>query len=122
MAYLDSSLTGDIYYTMDTVLLKQSRTILDRVGTNYHTGVFITVNGITGTGPRGKMLQSRWNGLCENMEGAAVARVCRDFNLPCLELRCISNYVEDRDSSTWRLREACQKAAHTAIQLLEGLT
>jgi futalosine hydrolase len=122
MAYLDSSLTGDIYYTMDTVLLKQSRTILDRVGTNYHTGVFITVNGITGTGPRGKMLQSNWNGLCENMEGAAVARVCRDFNLPCLELRCISNYVEDRDSSTWRLREACQKAAHTAIQLLEGLT
>jgi futalosine hydrolase len=122
MAYLDSSLTGEIYYNMDTYLLKQSRTILDRLGTNYHTGVFITVNGISGTGPRGKMLQSRWNGLCENMEGAAVARVCRDFNLPCLELRCISNYVEDRDPSTWRLREACQKAAHTAVQLLEGMT
>jgi futalosine hydrolase len=122
MAYLDRSLTGDIYYNMDTYLLKECRTILDRVGTNYHTGVFITVNGITGTGPRGKMLQSRWNGLCENMEGASVARVCGEFNLPCLELRCISNYVEDRDPSTWRLREACQKAAHTAVQLLEGLT
>jgi futalosine hydrolase len=122
MAYLDSSLTGEIYYNMDTYLLKQSRTILDRLGTNYHTGVFITVNGISGTGPRGKMLQSRWNGLCENMEGVAVARVCREFNLPCLELRCISNYVEDRDPSTWRLREACQKAAHTAVQLLEGMT
>jgi futalosine hydrolase len=60
--------------------------------------------------------------MCENMEGAAVVRVCREFNLPSAELRCISNYVEDRDLSTWCLPEAAAKAAHTAIQLVKGLT
>lgn len=122
MEYLDRSLTGEIVYGMDVSLLKSCRTIFDRLGTRYHSGVFITVNGITGISTRGENLQSRWNGLCENMEGAAVARVCREFNLPCAELRCISNYVEDRNPLTWRLQEACLKAAHTAIQLVKGLT
>lgn len=120
--YLDSSLTGEIYYDLDPSLAAQCRAILNRLGINCHFGVFITVNGITGYRARGQMLQSRWNGMCENMEGAAVARVCREFNLPCAELRCISNFVEDRDLSTWCLPEAAQKAAHTAIQLVKGLT
>jgi futalosine hydrolase len=121
MAYLDRALTGDIVYPMDPALLRQCRAILERWGTAYHTGVFITVNGITGTSIRGKSLQSSWNGLCENMEGAAVARVCREFDLPGVELRCISNYVEDRDPSSWRVPEACRKAADTAIKLIEGM-
>ncbi len=122
MDYLESSLTGEIFYNMDTSLLQQCRIIFARLGTTYHPGVFITVNGITGTRARGEMLRSRWGALCENMEGAAAARVCREFSLPYAELRCISNYVEDRDPSTWRLQEACKKAAYTAIQLIEGMT
>ncbi len=122
MDYLDSSLTGEIVYDMDNSLLKKCCSIFDRLGIIYHTGVFITVNGITGTRTRGEMLRSRWGALCENMEGAAVARVCREFGLPYAELRCISNFVEDRDPSTWRLQEACKKAAHTAIHLLEGMS
>lgn len=122
MEYLDSSLTGEIVHSMDGSLLKRCQAVFDRLGVSYHTGLFITVNGITGTRNRGEMLQSRWNGLCENMEGAAVARVCREFNLACAELRCISNYVEDRDPTTWRLQEACLKAAHCANKLIKGMT
>lgn len=121
MEYLKISLTGDIAYDMDASLLRRCETAFKKLGINYTAGVFITVNGITGTGARGKMLQSRWNGLCENMEGAAIARVCREFNLPCAELRCISNYVVDRDPATWRLQEACLKAAHTATRLIKEL-
>ena len=54
-----------------------------------------------------------------DMEGAAVARVCGALQVPCLELRCISNMVEDRDLSKWRLREACEKAGATAALLME---
>ena len=122
MEYLDSSLTGEIVHRMDASLLKRCQAVFDLLGVSYHAGIFITVNGITGTRKRGEMLQSRWNGLCENMEGAAVARVCREYNLPCTELRCISNYVEDRDPTTWRLQEACLKAGHTAIKLIKGMT
>ncbi len=122
MEYLNSSLTGEIVHIVDTSLLRRCRTLLDRLGIKYHAGVFITVSGISGTRVRGEMLRSRWGGLCENMEGAAAARVCLEFNLPYAELRSISNYVEDRDSSTWRLQDACQKAAKTAIQLIKGMT
>jgi futalosine hydrolase len=122
MAYLDSALAGEIVYDMDADLIRRCRKILASHGIKFQAGVFITVNGITGSAGRGKMLQSRWDGLCENMEGAAVARVCREFDLPCLELRSISNLVGDRDPATWRLQESCQRAAHAAIQVLKGMT
>ena len=121
MEYLDSSLTGEIVHAMDTSLLNRCRTILDQLEIKYHTGIFITVNGISGTRARGEILRSRWGGLCENMEGVAAARVCLEFKLPYAELRSISNYVDDRDSSTWRLQDACRKAAYAAIQLIEGM-
>ena len=120
--YLNTSLTGEIVYDMDALLVQRCQTIFDEGAIKYTTGVFITVNGISGTTARGRMLQSRWNGLCENMEGAAVARVCREFSLPCAELRCISNFVVDRDPSSWRLQEACRKAAHAALHLIRGLS
>jgi futalosine hydrolase len=84
-------------------------------------GPFITVNGVSGNRKRGEMLRKKWQGLRENMEGAAVVRVCREFDLPCLELRCISNMVEDRDLANWRVAEACDKAALAAILTIKGL-
>jgi len=122
MEYLDSSLAGEIVFPLDSALLQRCRLVFGRLGIPCHPGVFITVNGVSGTKIRGDMLQARWNGLCENMEGAAVVRVCREFSLRCAELRCFSNYVEDRQPASWRLPEACDKAADTAIQLIQGLT
>ena len=43
------------------------------------------------------------------MEGAAVAMVCQSLDIPCAELRCISNMVDDRDTSKWQLVEAIEK-------------
>ena len=120
--YLNNSLTGEIVYDMDALLMQRCQTIFDQGAIKYTTGVFITVNGMSGTTVRGRMLQARWNGLCENMEGAAVARVCREFRLPYVELRCISNFVVDRDPSSWRMQEACRKAAHVALLLIRGLS
>ena len=63
------------------------------------------------------MLAEQFQGLCENMEGAAVARVCAGFNLPCLELRCISNFVEDRNTGHWKMKEACRRAGTIAARV-----
>jgi futalosine hydrolase len=35
------------------------------------------------------------------MEGAAVFYVCLNENIPVLQIRSISNYVEDRDTTKW---------------------
>lgn len=46
-------------------------------------------------------------GACEieNMEGAAVMAVCQAFNVPCAEVRAISNRIH-APRSDWRIDEA----------------
>jgi futalosine hydrolase len=84
-------------------------------------GTFVTVSCASGTARRGEMLARQHQGLCENMEGAAIARVCQEFGLPCLELRCISNLVEDRDAGRWQLQQACRKAGEATALVLAHL-
>ena len=52
------------------------------------------------------------------MEGAAVAMVCKTFNTPCVELRCISNMVEDRNTADWMLEDAIGKICRAAEVVL----
>jgi len=67
------------------------------------TGRFLTVATCSGTNARGEELKDRFDGICENMEGAAVALIAARYGIECMELRGISNYVEDRDSSRWNI-------------------
>ncbi|GAB4344880.1 MAG: futalosine hydrolase [Desulfobulbaceae bacterium] len=114
-------LEAETVFEMDRTLLERAAAILAREKTPFHRGTFVTVNCATGTQRRGAMLAALHGGLCENMEGAAVARVCREFGLPCLELRCVSNLVEDRNTKNWKLREACRKAGEVTARLVAGL-
>ena len=54
-----------------------------------------------------------------NMEEAAVAHVCAMYEIPMLEIKGISNIVEDRDKSKWDIRTAaenCQKIMSALIK------
>lgn len=84
-------------------------------------GIFVTVNCASGTEARARMLGRQFQGLCENMEGAAAARVCEAFGLPLLELRCISNIAGELDREKWLLREACGKAGKAAAAAVSSL-
>ena len=106
---------------LDRDLLTRVGRILHSKQLSFYTGAFVTVNCASGTAKRGNMLGARYRALCENMEGAAVARVCREFNLPCLELRCVSNLVEDRDTSRWQLKKACRRAGEVTALVTEHL-
>jgi futalosine hydrolase len=59
-------------------------------------GNFATVSTCTGTMERGKEIEKRFNAICENMEGAAIAHVCTLSGIPVAEIRGISNIIEDR--------------------------
>lgn len=86
------------------------------------SGAFITVSSCSGTLADGTQLGERWGGLCENMEGAAVAQTCALYDVPLLEVRGISNLVEDRDLSRWDLRGAARLAQTAVESLLSGWT
>jgi futalosine hydrolase len=59
-------------------------------------GNFITISSCTGTLQRGKEIEKRFNAICENMEGAAVAHISFLANVYATEIRGISNIIEDR--------------------------
>ncbi len=109
------------FIKMDGDLLQQAGKALAELGEKYTAGRFVTVSCATATAARGAMLRETYAAICENMEGAAVARVCREFDIPCLEIRCISNMVEDRNVVNWRLEEACKKVGYVTAELVSIL-
>lgn len=108
-------------FDLDQPLLHQAVEIAHSLPVACHTGTFVTVNCVSGTRQRGDALALSHQALCENMEGAAIARVCQHFGLPLLELRCVSNLVEQRDQQQWRLHEACQRGGEVAAAVFERL-
>jgi len=117
----DVQLGGSVVFPLDQSLLLRAEKTLTRHGQAYQRGNFVTVAAASATRQRGMMLAARFNGLCENMEGAAVARVCAEFSLPVLELRAISNLVQDRDLSRWQMAAACGRAAAAAALIIGEL-
>lgn len=115
------NLTMPDTFGMDPVLLGRTRKILADAHVPFYSGTFVTVNCASGTAGRGAMLAGMHGGLCENMEGAAVARVCSAFGLPWLEIRCVSNMVEDRDTGRWQLQKACERAAQVTASVVQQL-
>ena len=85
-----------------------------------HQGPFVTVSSCTGTSALAQELANRTGGICENMEGAAVALACQQLATPMLEIRGISNLVEDRDMTRWDLPRALQAAQATIIALVQA--
>jgi futalosine hydrolase len=118
---LPEDLTGTMRFRMDRELLTKACRICEVNAISVKIGNFVTVSGASATQARGEMLRSRFQAHCENMEGAAVARVCSEYSLPVLELRCISNLVEDRDLKRWRLQEACERAAWAAAEIIKTM-
>jgi futalosine hydrolase len=84
------------------------------------SGPFVTVSTCTGTTSKAAEIENRTDGICENMEGAAVALACQQLSVPLLEIRGISNLVEDRDTSRWNLRLAMTAAQNAILMLLQA--
>ena len=53
------------------------------------------------------------------MEGAAVAQVCAQYQIPFTEIRAISNMVEERNMAQWDLPGAMSRAQLAALQVID---
>jgi futalosine hydrolase len=84
------------------------------------SGPFVTVSTCTGSTVVATEIVQRTKGLCENMEGAAVALACQQLSTPLLEVRGISNLVEDRDTSRWDLPAGMAAAQRAILELLQS--
>jgi futalosine hydrolase len=106
------------YPARDSLVKQAFQSLLKNLHGEVHLGTFVTLSTCTGTTARARELEERYHGLCENMEGAAVAHVAELHNIPWLEVRGISNIVEDRDPQKWDIPSAAQAAQQAVLHIL----
>jgi len=104
------------HFPLDAALVKRASAICGA-----RTGRFLTLAQVTGVRALADTLYERFGAICESMEGAAAAHICALYGVPFLEIRGISNLVEDRDRSKWRIRDAALAAQEAALKVLEHL-
>jgi futalosine hydrolase len=108
-------------FAMDRKLSQLAIKASKDIGLKVHSGNFITVSQCSGTLKTGEIIRERFNGICENMEGAAVAHICAKYKVPMIEIRGISNIIEDRNLKKWNISLAvsnCSKAVNEVIRRL----
>jgi futalosine hydrolase len=108
-------------FRLNKKLVKRAMDVIEQMtlahppkgGVKVKSGAFVTLSTCTGTRTRALELKKRFGAICENMEGAAVAHICASYGTPMIEIRGISNIVEDRVRDRWnmpRAAENCQRA------------
>jgi len=112
---------GEKLLLLDRDLCDRAEAWLVAGGYPVRCGTFVTVNCASASLERAARLARAHEAICENMEGAAVARVCAEWELPCLELRSLSNIAGERDKRNWRLAGAADRAGAAMALLLEHL-
>lgn len=83
----------------------------------------ITVNKVHGNADSiAKIKQRSPNSCIESMEGAAVFFAADKMDLPVIELRGISNYVEKRNRATWNIPLAIMNSNKALVETLDFLS
>lgn len=82
------------------------------------TGRGITVNTVHGQQRSIDAVKTRLSPDVESMEGAAVIYACKQLNIPCIQVRSISNYVEIRNKANWNVPLAIENLNRWAIAFL----
>ena len=77
----------------------------------------VTVSTCSGTEATSERMRRRSAADIETMEGAAVAYVCRQLELPLLHVRAISNWTGDRDRGEWNVGDAVEAVRRAVVRL-----
>ncbi len=81
----------------------------------------ITINQVTTSEQRKAQLIKKYEVFAESMEGAALHFVCRQFNIPFIQIRALSNYIGERDKEKWLMKEAIDNLNQTLLRYIEKL-
>lgn len=81
----------------------------------------ITVNQISTQPTRIEQLKKKYGAIVESMEGAALHFICREANIPFIQIRAISNYVGERNKAHWKMKEAIEALNEVLVKYVDRL-
>jgi futalosine hydrolase len=81
----------------------------------------ITVNTVHGNADSIEDIRDRLNPTIETMEGAAFFYSCEEQEIPAIQIRAISNYVEKRNSENWNIPLAVKNLNNWLIENIKNL-
>ena len=81
----------------------------------------ISVNLVSGSAPTIARLRDKYSPVTESMEGAAFHYACLTAKVPFMQIRSISNYVEIRDKSKWKIPLAVKALNDELIKTIKSL-
>ena len=80
----------------------------------------ITVNTVHGNENSIEKVIRKFHPITESMEGAAFMYVCENENIPYLQVRAVSNYVERRNKNNWNIPLAIENLNSKILELLNS--
>jgi len=81
----------------------------------------VTANTAHGNEQTINKIISKYNPDIESMEGAAIAHICAMENIPFIQIRSISNFVEARNRNNWDIPLAIKNLNFELMELLKKL-
>jgi len=79
------------------------------------------VNQISTQPTRIEQLKKKYGAVVESMEGAALHFICREANIPFIQIRAISNYVGERNKAHWKMKEAIEALNEVLVKYVDRL-
>jgi len=118
---------GEIFLTLDDLELTGVSKIVNNSGALHSivemipkvTG--ITVNTTHGNEKNIEAAFNRFHPYVESMEGAAFMFACENENIPYVQLRAVSNYVEKRNRKAWDIPLAIGNLNKKVLEILDAL-
>lgn len=86
---------------------------------NLQQATAITVNTVHGNEESINKVAQRLDVQLESMEGAAFFYACKQMNVPCLQIRAVSNYVEKRNRDNWQIGLAIKNLNTFAVEFVK---
>ncbi|GAB4137074.1 MAG: futalosine hydrolase [Bacteroidia bacterium] len=82
----------------------------------------LTVNKVHGNNDSIRQTLERFSPDTESMEGAAFYYACMMSDVPCIQVRAVSNYVERRNRDAWNIPLAIQSVNDVVFIMIETLS
>lgn len=118
---------GDDFLTLDDLKLNGISKIINNSG-SLHPMIevlprvnAVTVNTSHGNEKSIEKVFQKFHPMVESMEGAAFMFACEQENIPYVQLRAVSNYVEKRNRNAWNVPLAIEKLNEKVLEILNNL-